>query len=47
MKIHLKLRQLDAYSKTAEDFSIKTLGGAIGEWAKSKHIFHLFTLCNN
>lgn len=30
MNIPAKLRQLDAYPKTLDDFQIKTSGGAIG-----------------
>lgn len=41
MKILDKLRQLDAYPKTLEDFSIKTPGGAAGLFEKYIYITHL------
>ena len=31
MNIPAKLRQLDAYPKTLDDFQIKTFGGALGK----------------
>jgi hypothetical protein len=33
-----RIKQLDAYPKTLEDFRVKTLAGALGKFHQSKHI---------